>query len=71
MRSISTIYPAIMENAECLIIRVWTPLSIFKVGVSLNHGVPLRFVALLFEHFEQHSKQRITQEVPLLALHLP
>jgi len=33
-----------MENMERLIAKVHAPL---KVGVSLDHGVPLRFVSLL------------------------
>ena len=34
-----------MENTECLI--VYTPFIDFKVGVSLDYGVPLCFVLLL------------------------
>ena len=47
MRSIPTIYPAITENTKCLIVEARVPLFIFKVGVSIDHGVPLCFVALL------------------------
>ena len=47
MKSISTINPAIMENTECLIVKVHAPFIDLKVGVSLDHGVPLHFVSFL------------------------
>jgi len=47
MESISTINAAIMENTQCSIIKTHTPSINLKVGVSLDHGIPLRFVSLL------------------------
>ena len=47
MKSIATINPAIMENTECLIVRVRTSFTNLKVGVLLDHGVLLRFILLL------------------------
>ena len=34
MKSISTTNPAIMENTECMIVNVHTPVIDIKVGVS-------------------------------------
>ena len=73
MRSISKIYPASTENTECSIVRACTPFTDFLKQVCyliiVYHYASLHFQ--LFEHFGQHSKQRITQEAPLLALYLP
>jgi len=44
MKSISTINP---ENMECLIVQVRASCIDLKVGVTLNHGVSLRFVLRL------------------------
>jgi len=35
MKSISTINPAIKENMECSIVKVYAPVIDMKVGVSL------------------------------------
>ena len=40
-------FPVNTYNTECLIVEVHAPLLIFKVGVLLDHGVSLRFIALL------------------------
>jgi len=50
MVGISTIDPAITENAECIIIKVHTPVIDIKVGVSPQHGVSLCFIFQLFKH---------------------
>ena len=75
IKCISTINPAIdptiVENMECPIIKASTLFIDLKVGVSLSHGVSLRFVSSYFKHIELHSKQRIVLEASLLALHLP
>ena len=42
----STTNPAITENIQCLIIKAYAPVIDLKVGVSLHHGVSLRFVSL-------------------------
>ena len=68
MKSIPTINPAITENIECSIVKVHFQLSIKIVGASPDHSVSLCSVSSFFEHFEEHSKQRITLEAPLLAL---
>jgi len=47
MNSISTINPAIMKNMEWSIAKAHTSFIDLKVGVSLNHGVPLCFISLL------------------------
>ena len=47
MKSISTINPAITENMECSIVKARASFIDLKVGVSLGHGVLLRFVSLL------------------------
>ena len=44
MKSISA---AIMENAECSIVKVHASFIDLIVGVSLDHGVLLRFVSLI------------------------
>jgi len=44
MKSSSTINAAIMENTECLIVKVRTSFIDLKVRVLLNHGVSLRFI---------------------------
>ena len=62
-KSISTINPAITENTKYSIVKRHASFIDLKVGVSLNHGVSLRFVSLLaFRTFWAtfHSKQRIT-----------
>ena len=46
-KSISTINLAINENMGCSIVKVHTSLIDLKVGVSLDHGVLLRFILLL------------------------
>jgi len=46
IKSISTINPAITENAECSIVEA-PSFSDLKVGTSLDHGVLLCFVSLL------------------------
>ena len=51
MKSISAINPAITENMKCLIVKTRTLLSIKIVGMSLDRGVPLRFVSSYFKHF--------------------
>ena len=49
MKSISTFNPAITKNTECLIVKECASLNFIdlKVGMSLNHGVSLRFISLL------------------------
>ena len=69
MKSISTINPAIMENVKRSIVEMCTQYINLKVGVSLDHGISLYFFCFqLIKHFVQHSKQRITWEVPLPAI---
>jgi len=46
MKSISTINPVITENTECLIVEACILVIDLKVGVSLYHGLQLRFVSL-------------------------
>ena len=46
-KSISTINPAIVENTECLIVKVRAPVISQKEDVLLNHGVS-RFVSSYF-----------------------
>ena len=72
MKSITTATTAITENTECTIVKVHTPVIDIKVGVSTQHGLSLRFASFpAFRTFGYHSKQKIMQEVPLLALYLP
>jgi len=71
MKSISTINLAITENTDGTIVKVHAPAFDIKVRVSPKHGVSLRFVSLPgLRTFGYHSKQRITLQAPLLALHL-
>jgi len=66
MKSISTINPAITENTDGTIVKVHAPVIEIKVGASLH------FVLLPgLQTFGYHSKQRITLQATLLALHLP
>ena len=51
MKNISTINPAIMEIQNARLLRCESHLPIKIVGVSLNHGVSLRFVSSYFKHF--------------------
>jgi len=44
-KSISTINPVIMENMKYSIIEVRAPFISLKVGMSLDHDVPLSFVS--------------------------
>jgi len=47
MKNIPTINPAVTKNMEFLIVKACASFINLKVGVSLNHGVPLYFVSLL------------------------
>jgi len=47
MRSISTINPAIKENTKRSIVKVRALFTNLKVGISLDHGILLRFISLL------------------------
>ena len=72
MKSISTINPAITENTDGTIVKVHAPVIDIKVCVSPQHSVSLHFVLFPgLKMFGYHSKQKITLQVPLLALHLP
>ena len=72
MKSTSAINPVIIENTDGTIVKAHAPVIDIKVGVSPLHSVSLRFVFLPgFRMFGYHSKQRITLQAPLLALHLP
>ena len=59
MKRVSTNTPAIMQIMEYSIIKVHTPVINKIVGVPLNHDFSLRFISSYFEHFGQHSKQKI------------
>ena len=45
IKSISTINQAIMENMEWLIVEALNPFINLKMGLSLGHGVSLRFIS--------------------------
>ena len=47
MKSISSVNSAIMENTECLIVKVCTTFINLKMCVSLGHSASLCFVSLL------------------------
>jgi len=47
MKSISTIKPAITENTEYTIIKVYAPVVDIEVGVSPYHVVSICFISLL------------------------
>ena len=56
MKSISTINPALMENAECLIVKAHALFIDLKVGVLLDHEVSICFISLLaFQTCWQHG----------------
>ena len=59
-----------MENMECLMVNAYTSFIDSKVGMSLNHGVSLRFI-LRNMLGNISSKELRKKPAPLLALHLP
>jgi len=65
MKGISTINPAITENTDGTIVKAHAPVIDIKVGVS-----PYFVLLPGLRTFGYHSKQRITLQAPLLALHL-
>ena len=72
MKSTSTINPAIAENTEWSIAKVRLIYQL-KVGVSLNHGVSLRFVSLLafqtcWVTFQARNNVRSTPDSSALTL---
>ena len=66
MKSISTINPANVQNAQPS--KQVPHLLIKIVGVSLDHDVSLCFVSSYIEQFRYHSKQRIAQEASQLTI---
>ena len=67
MKSISTINPAIMENAEYSIVKRVPYLSIKSACIPESCCI----TTLHFQQLQTPFKQRIVKEVSLLALHLP
>jgi len=64
-----SINPAITENTDGTIVKAHTP--VIDIKVALTQCISLRFVLLPgLRTFGYHSKQRITLQVPLLALYL-
>ena len=57
MKNISSLNPAIMDNAECLIVKVHAPIINQKVGMSLSHNVSLCFNSSYFKHFKNISSK--------------
>jgi len=74
MRNISKIYPAITENTKCLISRACTPFIVFKVVVSLDNCVPLRFVVFLvlqtlWATFQANARSAPANTILILVSH--
>ena len=71
MKSIPTIDPVVTENTACLIIEARTSFINLKVGISLNHGVSLRFVShLALRTYWATFQVKNNVRSALLTLHL-